>query len=50
MEDKAAVEKSLGRLFSHDFDNILMAHGHAVYGGGKELLLKAFAERDLKPA
>jgi len=50
MVDRAAFEKSLGKLFQHDFDNILMAHGHPIIGGAKEKLLNALAERDLKPA
>ncbi len=49
IKDKPALEKSLGILFSHDFDNILMAHGDPVISGGRTKLLAAFAERGLKP-
>jgi len=50
LKDKPALERSLTKLFSHDFDNVLMAHGAPLLGGGREALLKAFAERDLKPS
>jgi hypothetical protein len=50
LKDKAAFQRSLTELFEHDFDNILMAHGSPIISNAKTLLLKAFAERDLKPA
>lgn len=50
VKDKPAFERSLGRLFGHDFDNVLMGHGQAVVGGGRQKLLQAFAERDLQPS
>ncbi len=49
IKDREAFQKSLAVLFRHDFDNILMGHGDPVIGGGRELLLKALAERGLTP-
>ena len=44
-KDRDAVAKSLARLFDEDFDNIVLAHGENVIGGGKDRLRAAFAER-----
>lgn len=49
IKDKVALQKSLTQLFSYDFENIIPSHGEVVQGQGKNILLKAFAERDLRP-
>lgn len=47
--DKAAFQRSLGELFSYDFDNIIMSHGDVVVGGGRERLLAVLRDRGLSP-
>jgi hypothetical protein len=49
IKDQTALERSLGRIFSYEFDKVVMAHGELVESGGKELLRKALAERGLHP-
>ena len=45
VKDRPAFADSLRRLLSEDFDNIVMGHGDIIYGGGRERLRAAFAER-----
>jgi hypothetical protein len=47
--DKTAFRRSLGEVFSYEFDNIVMSHGEIVYGDGRRRLLDALKERDLSP-
>lgn len=47
--DKLAFEKSLTRVFSFDFENVIVSHGENILTNGKERLLNALAERDLSP-
>jgi hypothetical protein len=41
--DRAAARASLDRLLSHDFDRVVLAHGHVVEHDGKERLRKALS-------
>ena len=45
VKDKAAFERSLGEVFAHDFDRIVVTHGENVEEGGKELFRQSLAER-----
>lgn len=47
VKDRAAFERSLKKLFAEDFDNIIVSHGNAIIGQGKEKLRAAFAERSV---
>lgn len=47
--DRLAFEKSLTRVFSCDFENVIVSHGENILTNGKERLLNALAERDLFP-
>ncbi len=47
--DKEAFEKSLGEIFSFDFENVVLSHGENITGAGKAKLLQALKERDLEP-
>lgn len=49
IKDKKAFQDSLKKIFSHDFENIIMSHGEIIRGDGKPRLLKALEERGLKP-
>ena len=40
---KRAIRESYARLLELDFDNLLLAHGDPVVGGGKDAL-RRFAE------
>lgn len=50
VEDKAALEKSLSKIFAHEFDRIVVGHGEMIERDGKNQLLRAFAERGFHPA
>ena len=43
--DRSAFVKSLQKIFSHEFDQIVMSHGQVIESGGKTLLRKALADR-----
>ncbi|MBL7688814.1 MAG: hypothetical protein JNJ49_12335 [Bdellovibrionaceae bacterium] len=45
VKDRAAFMNSLTKLFSHDFDNIIVSHGDIVQGGAKALLRDALERR-----
>ncbi len=47
IQDKSAFKKSISKLLSHDFENIIVSHGSMVQGNGKAILVKALAERGL---
>lgn len=47
VKDRKAFNRSLQELFSHDFDNILVSHGHNIIGNGKKKLRDAFLERNI---
>lgn len=47
LKDRAAAQKSIERLFSFDFENIVMAHGDPIFGGAKEKLRASLKERGL---
>jgi hypothetical protein len=47
--DRLAFEKSLTRVFSYDFENVIVSHGENILTNGKERLLNALAERDFSP-
>ncbi|HEV2075137.1 MAG TPA: hypothetical protein VGR10_02765 [Thermoleophilaceae bacterium] len=42
--DKRALRESLRKLLDHDFENLLLAHGEPVVGGGREAL-REFLDR-----
>jgi hypothetical protein len=43
VRDRAATRASMEALLAHDFDRIIVAHGHIVPSGGKELLRASFS-------
>jgi len=45
VKDRPAFERSLARLFEHDFDVLAPAHGSVVEQGAKELFRAALRER-----
>ncbi len=45
VKDKNDFKQSIESLLTLDFDNIIMAHGHPVEGGAKDILANAFRER-----
>ncbi len=47
VRDRGLFEKSLQKLLSYDFDNIIVSHGHNVMGNGKALLQRALQDRGL---
>lgn len=49
VKDRDALEKSLGEVFSFDFENIVLSHGKNIIGSGKTKLLQALNERGLRP-
>ncbi len=49
IKDKEAFEKSLGKIFSIDFENLVLSHGANIAGNAKEKLRNALAERDIRP-
>ena len=49
IQDKDAFEKSLGELFTHDFENIIVSHGENIHGIGKAMLMDALKQRGLSP-
>lgn len=48
VRDSAAFEKSLERLFSHDFERVVVSHG-AVEEKGRQKLLDSLRERGFTP-
>lgn len=48
VKDRVAFESSLREILNWPFENIVMAHGEAVIGNGRELFLSALKERGLK--
>ena len=47
IKEKHVMAESLKTLFSHDFDNIIMAHGVDVFGDAKEKLTAALNHRGI---
>jgi hypothetical protein len=47
--DRAAFDRSIGKLLEWDFDRIVMAHGTIVGANGKQMLIEALRERELLP-
>lgn len=45
VKNKEEFEKSLNQVFTYDFENIILAHGENVQGGGKALLKAALLRR-----
>jgi hypothetical protein len=45
LTDRARFEASLRTLLEWEFDNIVMGHGSAIEGRGKDLLVAALRER-----
>lgn len=50
VKDRGAFLESIERVLAWPFDRVVMAHGTIVETGGKELLRRALAERELLPA
>jgi hypothetical protein len=50
VKNRGAFLESIERVLAWPFDRIVMAHGDVVETGGKEMLRRALAERDLLPA
>ncbi len=48
LEDETAFRRSLEELFLEDFDNVVVSHGEAVEGRGKEVLRGALVARGLQ--
>lgn len=42
VRDKSAMRRSIDRILSWDFDNLIIAHGHCLRGGAKEEFGRAF--------
>lgn len=47
VKDKAAFQKSMEKILSLDFDNIIVSHGDNYMGGAKDALRKALLEREM---
>lgn len=47
IKDKKAFQNSIRQLLSYDFDAIVVGHGELIPTNGKNLLIKAFEERNL---
>lgn len=45
LKDKSAFKKSMDEILRHDFENIIVSHGHNVIGHGRNLFKKALEER-----
>ncbi len=48
VKDKEAFERSLGELFAHDFERVVVSHG-AIEPQGRELLLASLRGRGYSP-
>ncbi|HRO67346.1 MAG TPA: hypothetical protein PL182_07270, partial [Pseudobdellovibrionaceae bacterium] len=48
VKDQAAFEASLKEVLNWPFENIVMAHGEAVTGKGREMFLAALKERGIE--
>lgn len=46
-DDKEALAASLKKVFEWDFDNLVVSHGEALYGGAREKFQSACRERGL---
>lgn len=48
IQDKDTFQQSINQLFKHDFENIIMSHGHTIIeGNGKNQLKNAFAQHNI---
>lgn len=47
VKDKEAFQKSMQKILSLDFDNIIVSHGENYMSGAKEALRKSLAERGI---
>lgn len=50
IKDRAEFQKSIERVLSHDFENIIVSHGENVIGNAKAVLKEALAQRGLQCA
>lgn len=48
VKDRNLMTQSLTKLFSYDFENIVVSHGHNITGNAKKYLKEALLERGLE--
>ena len=49
IRDKKTFKASIEKLFSYDFENIIVGHGSVLTGNAKNLILKSLKARGLNP-